>query len=201
MIDLNKYDLIKNNENNSYYNIQKDLIAQYRKSGKIDYIVQLALLMIATPISDYYQSIRILYDCVISEDNYLAYVIGSYLSSTWLPFEPNRFLRRLKERKGQFEFRIEEDLENYLNAYDIYMRANEGWKNQCIKLLRKSIDNSSMVNNYILLSKLVERGEAKKLIKIAEENRTIQIENKENGGINEICDPWKYINCEIKGYQ
>ena len=24
---------------------------------------------------------------------------------------------------------------------------------------------------------------------------------KENGGINEICDPWKYINCEIKGYQ
>ena len=168
MIDLNKYDLIKNNENNSYYNIQKDLIVQYRKSGKIDYIVQLALLMIATPISDYYQSIRILYDCVISEDNYLAYVIGSYLSSTWLPFEPNRFLRRLKERKGQFEFRIEEDLENYLNAYDIYMRANEGWKNQCIKLLRKSIDNSSMVNNYILLSKLVERGEARKLIKIAE---------------------------------
>lgn len=141
MIDLNKYDLIKNNENNSYYNIQKDLIVQYRKSGKIDYIVQLALLMIATPISDYYQSIRILYDCVISEDNYLAYVIGSYLSSTWLPFESNRFLRRLKERKGQFEFRIEE------------------------------------------------------------ENRTIQIENKENGGINEICDPWKYINCEIKGYQ
>ena len=126
---------------------------------------------------------------------------GSYLSSTWLPFESNRFLRRLKERKGQFEFRIEEDLENYLNAYDIYMRANEGWKNQCIKLLRKSIDNSSMVNNYILLSKLVERGEARKLIKIAEENRTIQIENKENGGINEICDPWKYINCEIKGYQ
>ena len=55
-----------------------------------------------------------------------------------------------------------------------------------------------MVNNYILLSKLVERGEARKLIKIAEENRTIQIENKENGGINEICDPWKYINCEIK---
>ena len=75
MIDLNKYDLIKNNENNSYYNIQKDLIVQYRKSGKIDYIVQLALLMIATPISDYYQSIRILYDCVISEDNYLSYVI------------------------------------------------------------------------------------------------------------------------------
>ena len=166
MSDLNKYDLIKNNENNSYYIIQKDLIVQYRKSGKIDYIVQLALLMIATPISDYYQSIRILYDCVISEDNYLAYVIGSYLSSTWLPFE-----------------------------------ANEGWKNQCIKLLRKSIDNSSMVNNYILLSKLVERGEARKLVKIAEENRTIQIENKENGGINEICDPWKYINCEIKGYQ
>ena len=63
MIDLNKYDLIKNNENNSYYNIQKDLIVQYRKSGKIDY-TKLRPVLFEMPTYQYLRTGDVIGNCM-----------------------------------------------------------------------------------------------------------------------------------------
>lgn len=138
-----------------------------KSNNSAEDLLEYILFEISPLIEDYYLVIELL------EKNYseiydvrLA-IVGAYLSSTWLGFKENIFLKKLDDLK---EHCSEQDkaIIYYLHAYDIYVKNDRNFPPQYVSYLKKSIFYSKrFVYNYVRLSELSKGKEAQTLLKQA----------------------------------
>ena len=120
------------------------------------------------PIEDYYLAIKLL------KENYPRYkdlrfaILGSYLSSTWIA--DNTFLDSLDDHLNDADDQGKSII-YYLHAYDMYTKCNRKFSEEYLSYLRKSVSYSKrFVNNYVRLSEVSGRKEARALIERAISN-------------------------------
>ena len=122
------------------------------------------LFEMKAPIEDYFLVIDLLKEEYSKKADIRIAILVSYLSSTWLGFQENEFLIFLDKHL------VEADEQNkaiiyYLMAYDIYIRCDTKYPSEYSTYLRESVAHSKrFVNNYIRLSEVTNRKEARKLL-------------------------------------
>ena len=142
--------------------IEKDLKNNSRNSTE-DFLKYILFEMKA-PIEDYFLVIDLLKEEYSKKEDIRIAILVSYLSSTWLGFQENEFLIYLDKHL------VEADDQNkaiiyYLMAYDIYIRCDTKYPSEYSTYLRESVAHSKrFVNNYIRLSEVTNRKEARKLL-------------------------------------
>ncbi len=142
--------------------IEKDLKNNSRNSTE-DFLKYILFEMKA-PIEDYFLVIDLLKEEYSKKEDIRIAILVSYLSSTWLGFQENEFLIYLDKHL------VEADEQNkaiiyYLMAYDIYIRCDTKYPSEYSTYLRESVAHSKrFVNNYIRLSEVTNRKEARKLL-------------------------------------
>ena len=142
--------------------IEKDLKNNSRNSTE-DFLKYILFEMKA-PIEDYFLVIDLLKEEYSKKADIRIAILVSYLSSTWLGFQENEFLFFLDKHL------VEADEQNkaiiyYLMAYDIYIRCDTKYPSEYSTYLRESVAHSKrFVNNYIRLSEVTNRKEARKLL-------------------------------------
>ncbi len=142
--------------------IEKDLKNNSRNSTE-DFLKYILFEMKA-PIEDYFLVIDLLKEEYSKKEDIRIAILVSYLSSTWLGFQENEFLIYLDKHL------VEADDQNkaiiyYLMAYDIYIRCDTKYPSEYSTYLRESVAHSKrFVKNYIRLSEVTNRKEARKLL-------------------------------------
>ena len=142
--------------------IEKDLKNNSRNSTY--YFLKYILFEMKAPIEDYFLVIDLLKEEYSKKEDIRIAILVSYLSSTWLGFQENEFLIYLDKHL------VEADDQNkaiiyYLMAYDIYIRCDTKYPSEYSTYLRESVAHSKrFVNNYIRLSEVTNRKEARKLL-------------------------------------
>ena len=127
-------------------------------------LIRYILFELQSPIEDPYLAIDLLTENSFTTKDIRLAVLGAYLSSTWLNFKKNSFLALLDR------YLADADEQNkaiiyYLHAYDIYMRCDEKYPQEYSGYLRRSISHAKrFVYNYVRLSEITERGEARTLM-------------------------------------
>lgn len=133
-------------------------------------LIQYILFEMQSPIEDYFLAIDLLTKNYFKSRDIRLAILGAYLSSTWLNFKENSFLELLDEHLA------EADNQNkaiicYLHAYDMYIKCDEKYPREYSDYLRKSISYSKrFVYNYVRLSEVTDRREARSLLEQAISN-------------------------------
>ena len=126
--------------------------------------IRYILFEMQSPIEDYFFAIDLLTESYSESRDIRLAILGAYLSSTWLNFKENRFLERLDEHLAEADDQNKAIL-YYLHAYDLYMKCNWKYPQEYSDYLRKSIACSKrFVYNYVRLSEVSDKGEARALL-------------------------------------
>ena len=127
-------------------------------------LIRYVLFEMQSPIEDYFLAIDLLTENYFKSRDIRLAILGAYLSSTWLSFKENSFLKLLDEHLA------EADNQNkaiicYLHAYDMYIKCDGKYPREYSDYLKKSIYYSKrFVYNYVRLSEVTDRGEARALL-------------------------------------
>lgn len=127
-------------------------------------LIQYILFEMQSPIEDYFLAIDLLTENYFNSRDIRLAILGAYLSSTWLNFKENSFLELLDEHLA------EADNQNkaiicYLHAYDMYIKCGGKYPREYSGYLQKSISYSKrFVYNYVRLSEITDRREARALL-------------------------------------
>lgn len=127
-------------------------------------LIQYILFEIQSPIEDYFLAIDLLTENYSKSRDVRLAILGAYLSSTWLNFKENSFLKLLDEHLTKTENQNRAII-FYLHAYDIYIKCNGKYPRKYSDYLQKSIFYSNrFVYNYVRLSEVANRREARALL-------------------------------------
>lgn len=126
-------------------------------------LIQYILFEIQSPIEDYFLAIDLLTENYSKSRDVRLAILGAYLSSTWLNFKENSFLKLLDEHLTKTENQNRAII-FYLHAYDIYIKCDGKYPREYSDYLQKSIFYSNrFVYNYVRLSEVANRREARAL--------------------------------------
>lgn len=132
--------------------------------NSVEDLIRYVLFEMQSPIEDYFLAIDILTDNYPKSKDIRLAILGAYLSSTWLNFKKNSFLKMLDEHLSDADDQ-NKSIIFYLYAYDIYIKYDGKYPQQYSEYLRKSISYSKrFVYNYVRLSEITDRMEACKLL-------------------------------------
>ena len=143
-------------------NLEKNL--KEKSQNSTEDLIQYILFEMQSPIEDYFLAIDLLTKNYIKSRDIRLAILGAYLSSTWLNFKENNFLELLDEHLS------EADNQNkaiifYLHAYDMYIKSDGEYPREYSDYLQKSISYSQrFVYNYVRLSEITDRREARALL-------------------------------------
>lgn len=127
-------------------------------------LIQYILFEIQSPIEDYFLAIDLLTENYSKSRDVRLAILGAYLSSTWLNFKENSFLKLLDEHLTKTENQNRAII-FYLHAYDIYIKCDGKYPREYSDYLQKSIFYSNrFVYNYVRLSEVANRREARALL-------------------------------------
>ena len=127
-------------------------------------LIQYILFEIQSPIEDYFLAIDLLTENYSKSRDVRLAILGAYLSSTWLNFKENSFLKLLDEHLTKAENQNRAII-FYLYAYDIYIKCDGKYPREYSDYLQKSIFYSNrFVYNYVRLSEVANRREARALL-------------------------------------
>lgn len=127
-------------------------------------LIQYILFEIQSPIEDYFLAIDLLTENYSKSRDVRLAILGAYLSSTWLNFKENSFLKLLDEHLTKAENQNRAII-FYLHAYDIYIKCDGKYPREYSDYLQKSIFYSNrFVYNYVRLSEVANRREARALL-------------------------------------
>lgn len=127
-------------------------------------LIQYILFEIQSPIEDYFLAIALLTENYSKSRDVRLAILGAYLSSTWLNFKENSFLKLLDEHLTKTENQNRAII-FYLHAYDIYIKCDGKYPREYSDYLQKSIFYSNrFVYNYVRLSEVANRREARALL-------------------------------------
>ena len=127
-------------------------------------LIQYILFEIQSPIEDYFLAIDLLTENYPKSRDVRLAILGAYLSSTWLNFKENSFLKLLDEHLTKTENQNRAII-FYLHAYDIYIKCDGKYPREYSDYLQKSIFYSNrFVYNYVRLSEVANRREARALL-------------------------------------
>lgn len=149
-------------------NLEKNL--KEKSQNSTEDLIQYILFEMQSPIEDYFLAIDLLTKNYIKSRDIRLAILGAYLSSTWLNFKENNFLELLDEHLS------EADNQNkaiifYLHAYDMYIKSDGEYPREYSDYLQKSISYSQrFVYNYVRLSEITDRREARALLEQAISN-------------------------------
>ena len=127
-------------------------------------LIRYILFELQSPIEDYFLAIDLLTENYSKSRDIRLAILGAYLSSTWLNFKENSFLKLLDEHltKAENQYRA---IIFYLHAYDIYIKCDGKYPREYSDYLQKSIFYSNrFVYNYVRLSEVANRREARALL-------------------------------------
>lgn len=154
--------------NVDFLNFEEEL--KENSLNSTDNLIKYILFELMNPIEDYFLAINLLKENYPKNEDIRIAILGAYLSSTWLSFEENVFIKFLQEHV------TEADNQNkaiiyYLYAYDIYMKCDTEYPIEYLNYLRKSISYSNrFVYNYVRLSEITDKNESRKLLNQAISN-------------------------------
>ena len=153
-----------------------DYLLEMEKELKIhskdstDDLIAYVLFEIQSPIEDYGLAVDLLLECYCKNKDVRLAILGSYIASTWFPFEKNVFLKYLEEHLLDENSKTRSII-YYLLAYDIYRRCDKKYPLEYSDYLKKSISCSDrFVYNYVRLAEISKKKDAKILIRRAVEN-------------------------------
>lgn len=127
-------------------------------------LIQYILFEIQSPIEDFFLAIDLLTENYSKSRDVRLAILGAYLSSTWLNFKENSFLKLLDEHLTKTENQNRAII-FYLHAYDIYIKCDGKYPREYSDYLQKSIFYSNrFVYNYVRLSEVANRREARALL-------------------------------------
>lgn len=133
-------------------------------------LIQYILFEMQSPIEDYFLAIDLLTENYFKCRDIRLAILGAYLSSTWLNFKENSFLDLLDEHLAEADNQNKAII-YYLHAYDMYIKYDEKYPTEYSYYLKKSISFSKrFVYNYVRLSEVTDRSEARALIEQAISN-------------------------------
>ena len=127
-------------------------------------LIQYILFEMQSPIEDYFLAIDVLKKNYSKSRDIRLAILGAYLSSTWLNFKENSFLRLLDEHLDNADDQNKAII-YYLYAYDIYIKYDGKYPREYSVYLQKSISYSKrFVYNYVRLSEVTDRRKARDLM-------------------------------------
>lgn len=133
-------------------------------------LLQYVLFEMQSPIEDYFLAVELLIENYFKSRDLRLAVLGSYLSSTWLNFKENGFLELLDEHLPKADEQNKAVI-YYLHAYDMYIKCDGKYPPEYADYLQKSVSCSKrFVRNYVRLSEVVNRREARALLERAISN-------------------------------
>lgn len=150
--------------------LKMENVLKNKSNKSAEDLLEYILFEMSPLIEDYYLVIELLEDKYSEIYDVRLAIIGSYLSSTWLGFKENVFLKKLEDLK---EYCSEQDkaIVCYLHAYDIYVKNDRNFPPQYVSYLKKSISYSNrFVYNYVRLSEVSQGKKAQTLLKQAISN-------------------------------
>lgn len=150
--------------------LEIERILKERSCNSTTDFIKYVLFVLKSPIEDYDLAINLLKNNYTKSKDVRVAILGAYLSSMWQNNKNNWFLSRLRDHLIKNDSQTKAII-YYLFAYDIYVRCDEKYPEIYSDYLNKSICYSEhFVNNYIMLSEIVNRNEAKELLERAISN-------------------------------
>lgn len=143
-----------------------DLEKKLKKNSQnsTEELIQYILFEMQSPIEDYFLAIDLLTENYFKSRDIRLAILGAYLSSTWLNFKENSFLELLDEHLSKADNQNKAII-CYLHAYDMYIKCDGEYPREYSGYLQKSISYSKrFVYNYVRLSEVVNRREARALL-------------------------------------
>lgn len=129
-----------------------------------DDLIRYVLFEMQSPIEDYFLAIDLLAENYPRSRDIRIAILGAYLSSTWLNFKENKFLRLLKPHLANASNQNKAII-YYLYAYDIYMKYDNKYPPEYSEQLRTSIMYAKrFVYNYVRLAEITNKQEASSLL-------------------------------------
>ncbi len=143
-------------------NLEK--ILKENSHNSVEELIRYILFETQSPIEDYFLAIDLLTENYFKSRDIRMAILGAYFSSTWLSFKENSFLKLLDEHLDKVDNQNKAII-CYLHAYDIYIKCDENYPREYSDYLRKSIFYSKrFVYNYVRLSEVTDRREARELL-------------------------------------
>lgn len=177
--------------NTDVLDLEKKLKENSRNST--EELIKYILFEIQSPIEDYFLAIDLLTENYSKSRDVRLAVLGAYLSSTWLNFKENNFLKLLDEQLAIADNQNKAII-YYLHAYDMYIKYDGKYPQEYYRYLRKSISYSKrFVYNYVRLSEVTDRREACLLLDQAISN-VENVWNEEQAKMEPIDIFLKYDN-------
>lgn len=140
--------------------------AKLKENSKnsIEELIRYILFEMQSPIEDYFLAIDLLTENYPRSRDMRLAILGAYLSSTWLNFKKNAFLKLLDEHLEKTDSQNKAII-YYLHAYDIFIKCDKKYPKKYFDYLRKSIFYSKrFVYNYVRLAETTSKNEACELL-------------------------------------
>ncbi len=139
-------------------------ILKENSKNSVEELIRYILFEMQSPIEDYFSAIDLITENYPKSKDIRLAILGAYLSSTWLNFKDNVFLKFLDEHLDKADNQNKAII-YYLHSYDIYIKCDGKYPKEYADYLRKSVSCSNrFVYNYVRLAEIADKREAGKLL-------------------------------------